>query len=481
MKARTAALFFAIVTAACSPDGRSSRSADLEPRPLDLIVLNIELLRADHVGLITGRRDLTPNIDRFFADGIIFTDASAPAGATYLSATAIATGSEAMLNDHHLTRLGLAINEDIALDGKRLIDYLPTIAETLQENGYWTAALNEWQHTGREVFLDRGFEEFVQVSSPQRAIDPRPERVTLFAEQTDELLTLLERCRGRRFYLYFHPNSLHYPFRLPIERARRDGELYSELTTLADVHEHFVSVHPRRMLARAGAHGVGADTQLRIEDRERRVRSLTRRVYVEQIRYVDEELGRFFASLEGEDLLESTLVVLYASHGIGLFDNDIVIMGVPYQSCVHVPLLIRHPGVHSRIRVDTPMSLVDLAITLYELLGAAPRLSVPAHSLVPLVRGLPYGREVILGRDIQTEYIRRGDWKLIVNAADSRELYDLSRDAGETHNLYEPDHEIARILEAELRRQKLAQHKLRADLSDRLDIEERRPTDASRP
>jgi arylsulfatase A-like enzyme len=142
-------------------------------------------------------------------------------------------------------------------------------------------------------------------------------------------------------------------------------------------------------------------------------------------------------------------------------------------------LLIRHPDVRSPVRIETPVSLVDLATTLYELLGVAPELAIPAHSLLPPVRGLPYGRQAILGRDIQTEYIRQGDWKLIVTAANARELYDLSRDAGETDDLYDPDLEVARVLEADLRRHKLAQHRLRAELSRRLGIDEGWPADAS--
>jgi arylsulfatase A-like enzyme len=473
-------LCLALGAGACSRAPHLAGTLDLEPGPLDLIVLNVELLRADHVGLITGQSDITPNIDRFFADGIVFTDASAPAGATYLSATAIATGTEAMLNDHRLTRLGLSINEAIASDGKRLVDHLPTIAETLQDCGYRTAALNEWRHTGTEVFLDRGFEEFVQVKSPPRVFDPNPEVVTLFAEQVDQLLSLLDRSRGQRFYLYFHPNSLHYPFRLPLDRARRDADLYAELEALADVHEGFFSVHPRLMLLRTGGTWAGSGEEVQAGDQER-VRRLTRRTYAEQVRYLDEELGRFFAALESEGLLERTLVILYSNHGIGLFDNDVMMMGVPYQSCIHVPLLIRHPRMRQPVRVETPVSLVDLATTVYELLGVVPDFSIPAHSLLAPARGLPYGREVIFGRDIQSEYVRRGDWKLIVTAADARSLFDLSHDPGETVDLWDPELEIARVLEADLQRHKLAQIQVRADLSHRLGVDQGWPADAPAP
>jgi arylsulfatase A-like enzyme len=479
MTLRIAALLFLAGAAGCSRDSSTSSKLNLDPHPFNLIVLNVELLRADHVGLISGRTELTPNTDRFFADGIVFTDATAPAGATYLSATAIATGTEAMINDHRLTSLGVGVNEAVARDGRRLVDHLPTIAETLSEHGYLTVALNEWQHTGPKVHLDRGFDEFVQVTAPGRAINTTEEGVTLIGEQVDRLRTLLERCRGERFYLYFHPNSLHSPYRLPIERARRSPALLAELQTFGDVNDRFVAVHALRARERMNDLRTRGGVQASIAMQERRLRALVRRMYEEQLLYVDEELGRFIADLERGGFLEKTIVLLYSNHGTGLFDNDVITQGVSYQSCARVPLLIRHPGVRSTVRVDTPVSLVDLAATIYELLGVAPRVTVPAHSLLPPIRGLPYGRASILGRNVQTEFIRQGHWKLIVNGADSRELYDLSNDANENKNLYDPDLEIARVLEADLRREKMTQHRLRLELSRRLGVEGGWPEEAS--
>lgn len=463
IRATLPSVLLAIPLVACAPDP----GPDLSPRPLNVVVLNIELLRADHVGLISREAAWTPHIDRFFAGGVVFADATAPAGATYLSATAIATGTEAMLNDHRLTGLGVGINEAVARDGRRVVDRLPTIAETLDGHGYRTVALNEWQHTGRRVHLDRGFDEFIQVTAPPRALATTEEGITLFAEQIDMLLDLLERNRGERFYLYFHPNSLHSPFRLPVERASRDPALFAELQALGTVRHGFVGVH-------------ALQTSPDAVEEERR-RALVRRMYVEQVRYVDEELGRLFDALERDDLLDRTVVLLYSNHGTGLFDNDVAHQGVSYQSCQHVPLLIRHPGVRAAIRVETPVSLVDLAATLYELLGVESRLPLPAHSLLPPMQGLPYGREFLLGRNVQSEFIRRGDWKLIVNSAQTRELYDVRADPRETRDLHDPELEIVRTLESELKRQKIRQHALRVELSRRFNVPLGWPDEASAP
>ena len=57
----------------------------------NVIFLNIELLRADYTGLI-GDTELTPSIDSFFENSLIFKDMTAPAGETFLSNTAVLTG-----------------------------------------------------------------------------------------------------------------------------------------------------------------------------------------------------------------------------------------------------------------------------------------------------------------------------------------------------------------------------------------------------
>ena len=50
----------------------------------NIILLNIDLLRADYVGLINPSQDLTPNIDQYYNNAIQFTNAISASGATYM-------------------------------------------------------------------------------------------------------------------------------------------------------------------------------------------------------------------------------------------------------------------------------------------------------------------------------------------------------------------------------------------------------------
>ena len=235
-----------------------------------------------------------------------------------------------------------------------------------------------------------------------------------------------------------------------------------------------------RMLYYSGAkHRPGAvdsgttETDDDSEEQERGMRDAVRLAYGRQVAYVDDELARVFSALREHHLLDSTVVVLYANHGVGLMDHGIMNMGVAYQSCVHVPLLIRHPAVARAIRVGAPVALVDLAPTLYDILGIMPDPAPMTHSLLPLVEGRPYPREYLFGRDIQTEYVRKGDWKLIITGSSDRELFHLADDPGERVNRYDPDLPVVRELEAALRIRKLAIARQRASMTEQVSPPER--------
>ena len=57
---------------------------------------------------------------------------------------------------------------------------------------------------------------------------------------------------------------------------------------------------------------------------------------------------------------ENSIIVLYSNHGDGLYDNKVPNHGVSYQSCVSVPVLIKHPKVDKFIAVKPTVALIDL-------------------------------------------------------------------------------------------------------------------------
>ena len=116
---------------------------DLSCDGCNVLFLNIELLRADRVGLLNPDYNSTPNIDSFFNKSIVFEQASSPSGMTYYSMASVFTATEAMLNKHNRLRLK---HED-----KLLIDYFPTIPEVLAVNGYSTVGINRGKYSGKNA------------------------------------------------------------------------------------------------------------------------------------------------------------------------------------------------------------------------------------------------------------------------------------------------------------------------------------------
>jgi arylsulfatase A-like enzyme len=427
-----------------TPPAPTAEPVRLDCERCNVIVLNIGNLRADRIGLVTRGRGAkaassTPRIDHFFGPGITFENASSPAGVTYYAATAIATGTEGLLNTH-------ALREDDALgvpelpqekasmwlegggrwlvlvalerEGKLLIDHLPTIAQTLATADYHTAAINDWIHTGKHVALHRGFEDYFDLTDTTHT-DPEAYTTTipidLQVELVLEQLALHKETHPTEpLYLYFHPNHLHFPYPHPDE----PGEVVGR---------------------RAGA-------------------ELFVRAYDAQVRTLDESLDRIFSELKQGGWLRDTIVLLYANHGLELGERGFVGMGRCSQSSVHTPLLMRHPRVQQQRMIDTPVSLVDLAPTLYDMLRITDPPPSAAYSLTPLVTGKgSYDRTLVLGRDIQEEFVRKGDWKLWVDPAGEGGLFDLAEDPTELNDRTDDEPAIAAELALALERERLRQ------------------------
>jgi hypothetical protein len=99
-----------------------------------------------------------------------------------------------------------------------------------------------------------------------------------------------------------------------------------------------------------------------------------RAAYHAEVAFMDHQLGRLLEGLEGQGLIERSLLVLVADHGELLGEG-----GFFSHACrldpelTEVPLLIRWPGQLSGQRSEQLVSHVDLFDTVLELVGARSR------------------------------------------------------------------------------------------------------------
>lgn len=156
---------------------------------------------------------------------------------------------------------------------------------------------------------------------------------------------------------------------------------------------------------------------------------------------IDRAVGRILQGLEASGHAEDTIVIFTSDHGEFLGDHGRLYKAeVASESLLHVPFILRAPGVSLPRRVDTPMSNVDVLPTVLGLAG----LEVP--------EGL-HGQDILTvlerGEEhVALAYCAGGDPSLInTTVIDARyrftlyprlgwaELYDHQEDPGECHNL----------------------------------------------
>jgi arylsulfatase A-like enzyme len=184
-------------------------------------------------------------------------------------------------------------------------------------------------------------------------------------------------------------------------------------------------------------------------------------VYAAMIQSVDEGVGKILNTLDELGIADHTIVVLTSDNG-GLSSRggsrEMATSNRPlragkghiYEGGIRLPLIVRWPGVTQPGRVtDVPVIGTDYYPTFLEIAGLRlrPTQHLDGTSFVGVLKGTaPKGERALFWHnpaprpgstaDLFSSAIREGNFKLIDFYVEKRvELYDLSSDLGERHNL----------------------------------------------
>lgn len=352
-------------------------------RPPDVVIVTLDTFRADRMGCYGNPDGLTPHLDAVAARGVVFEDATAVTPLTLPSHASIFTG-------RYPTSTGVRNNGTFVLPATE-----STLAERFAEAGYDTAAFIAAYPLQRRFGLAQGFARFDD-ALPQ-ADAPAAGALPIFYSErdartiTDRALAFWAEPRRAPRFLWAHYFDAHAPYAAPASFGSRPG------------------VAP----------------------------------YDAEIAYVDAEAGRLIETIRAGS--PGAIIVVVADHGEALGEHGEKTHGVfLYQSTIRVPLLIDAPAKLPRgVRIDSPVSLVDIYPTVLRLAGLDASPKVDGADLVPLARGKaapsrPVYAESYLPR-LQFRFseltlLRRGPLKLI--DAPAPELFDLRHDPGEQRNLH---------------------------------------------
>lgn len=376
----------------------------------NVVLIIWDTVRRGNVSLYGYPRETTPNLERWASRAVVFNRAQSTAPWTLSSHASMFTG--------RLTQ-ELSPDWDQGLDGT-----YPTIAEALNQRGYYTAAfvanLIAAQH---DSGLNRGFLRyedfelggtsfFLSTLVGQRIARPKPFNrgpiryypMKIAPDVTQDFLDWLPKAEGRPFFAFLNYIDAHHGFPAPEDLKRKFG------------------------------------TKGRMNKYDAAIGSL------------DRQLDRLLSELEQRGLRRNTVVILASDHGEqfgekGLFQHGNSL----YQPAMTVPLVIWLPGdENAGKRVDQPVSLRDLARTVLEVTGVSPDAQFGGHSLARYWNAVsPSAADTVIGGlqarigtpnhepnskgDMNAVYTTRHSY--ILNGDGTEELFDLFSDPTESVNL----------------------------------------------
>lgn len=396
----------------------------------NLLLISVDTLRADHLGSYGHPRPTSPWLDALAAEGVLFEEALATAPWTLPSHASLLTGLYP--SRHGVRTLHHALPREV-----------PTLASRLTGEGYATGAVINQFYLTRHHEVVRGFEEVVPLASDQTA------RGAARRIARKGLQWLGDREEPWFLFLHFFDVHSDYRSRPQVERrfVRRRSPKEGSTLQLMEISDGLEPLTDERAERLA-------------------------RLYDAGIRQLDGELERLFAALERRDRLAETLVVVTSDHGEEFGEHGGVSHGrTHYREMLHVPLLLRGPGIPAGRRVDEPVSVVDVVPTALDLLGVEPPPDLDGRSLRPLWTGKAEGSgaralgepralfaEAAPGTTEDTlAAVRVGRYKLVVDQrSGERELYDLRADPAERDDLSAERPALADRLE-----RRLAAHRAR--------------------
>lgn len=448
----------------------------------NLILVCVDQMRADALGIAGNPHIDTPYLDRFARRGNHFTAAYSSTPTCVPARVGMFTGTGPGTHGRYGYREGIDFSSA----------YPTTLQSTLGDAGYQTFGVGKmhvWPERARcgfdDVLLHDGFLHFGRKESggahPNRddyvdflrretgdpradyqetgigcnAMTARPwereERLHPTRWVADESIRFLERRDPTRpFFLYMSFHRPHAPFDPPAWLWDKYRERTYPQRAMGDWVSDFAE-HRNDFEAEAefGAQKESTHHQVRAG-------------YYGNVEFIDLQINRLMEALSDHELTENTAILFVSDHGEMLGDHDMYRKSVAYEGSSRVPLLLYLPPALREEwgptgAVDGIVELRDIMPTLLDAAGVelpdgvegvSMRGAVQEAGSRTAVREHLHGEHVIgsLGRH-SMQWIRTEHHKYVWFSGDGREqLFDLARDPHELHDLA-PDPEHAAELE----------------------------------
>lgn len=394
----------------------------------------------------------TPNIDKLRSEGMMFTNAYSACPVSSPSRASILTGKNPahLQFTGHITAIGKHRYPErgriIPPDDKMYIELEEILIPEALPKEYKTVSIGKWHVGNTEQYFPthQGFDMNIagyEHGSPPtywgpytnpdldwnpaiKNLEPGPIGEYLTDRLTDEAIRFIQENKNDPFFMYLSHYAVHTPLQAP------------------------------------------ADLVSKYEEKMKTDSSQISPVYAAMIEVVDNNVGRLLEELKRLNLDENTIVIFASDNG-GTTEATLNSplregKGFLYEGGIRIPLLIKWPKHIAEKSTCNEMVITDdLYPTIMELVGSdtKPAKDIDGVSLVPLLKGgNTWSRDQLCWyyphyspQAQKPGYaIRKGNYKLVEHYdPEKTELFDLSNDLGENHNLIAKYPDIVQTLKSD--------------------------------
>lgn len=428
----------------------------------NLIIISIDTLRADYVGIyrkLAGEQvdfSFSPNLDALSEQSVVFLNAFTPETATWPALASL------LLSQY-------PFEHGVMYNGEFLQSNFDSIATHMLDLGYQTLSLH-----GNGYRLNiAGVEEKYNFFNNDFAL-------------IDVSLKKLKQHKKTPFFHWYHFMGVHNDYRPPLWvqhiLSKQENMTDEELTKRYDLF------------------GIMQGKEELSDGLLQHIKSS----YAGELYHLDFELKRVFDYLKHHGLWDESFIIVTSDHGEDLYEHNKYFFHYPsiYNTSTRVPLMIKFPGQKKQIVIQEQVSLLDIFPTVAEYYAnpeSSPEsLSFSGLSLLDLLSGnkKTFQKRVLFSGIEKFNILAatHENWKLIYNPDNTTpitnaqtpypleevELYDISVDPEERHNIAAKHYTIAKGLIDEIiafRKERVLQKKT-AKKEGQIQIDEKQKKEA---
>jgi len=301
------------------------------PEP-NIILISIDTLRQDHVGIYGYKRNTTPTIDKIAKEGIFFENAFSSASWTLPAHMSMFTGLPPSVHS-------------VEKKTNKLSKNIQTLTQLIKSKGYKTAAIVTLPFVSAKYGFARGFDKFTEIFKKKSRI------------VSDNALSWLKTNKDKQFFLFLHFCDVHWPYLPPAKFAEEFGidtknSKWREWGRLVSLRKFSDPEIPMSKKMRKNVIGL----------------------YDGEILNVDDKISRIINYLKKENIYENTILIITSDHGEEFKEHNSFGHGHSlYSEVINVPLIIRFPKkIKSNIKTKDPVIISDIPLTLLNMLDISP-------------------------------------------------------------------------------------------------------------